>query len=221
MAFAIIEDMGLARAISNIRVTVSPDSQVKVQGTGGEVTDVSGEDGTVEFTWTADSLPWVVPAAAQPAAEMLKLGHRASREALEIHGLKPGKYDLLIDDQLVGTYTNVQLERHIELQSNDKTPQYQQALRVAELNQQRNADPIGKLRGEWSQFQRYARTRKQAESTPDNEPLAKQLAELQQRVEGMEERIVEHERAAKEIEDQICEVNQPQPRRYVLKRSEQ
>ncbi len=192
-----------------------------MQGSGGEATDVSGEEGAIAFTWTADSLPWVVPAAAQPAAKMLNLGHRASREGLEVHGLKPGKYDLFIDDTLVGTYSNVQLERHVELQSNDKTPQYQQALQVADLNQARNAGPIGKLRGEWSQFQGFARLREQAKSAPDDEKLAARVAELETKIEGMEERIVEHERAAKEIEDQILQINQPKPRRYVLKRSAQ
>jgi lysophospholipase L1-like esterase len=221
MAYAIIEDMGLRGGISNIRVTVTPDGPAKLQGTGGSATDVEGENGTVAFTWTADSLPWVVPQAAQSAAKMLNLGHRASREAVEVHGLAPGKYDLLIDDQLVGTFTNVQLERHIELQSNDKTPQYQQASQIAELNQQRNSGPIGGLRGEWSQFQRFARTRRQAKSAPSDEKLSAQLAGLAKKVEGMEERIVEHERAAKEIEDQIFEINQPKPRRYVLKRAEQ
>lgn len=218
MAYAIIEDMGLRGGISNIRVIVNASGQTKVSGSGGEATNVESSDGSVAFTWTANSLPWVVPSAAQPGADMLRLGHRASREGLEVHGLDAGKYELSIDDQRVGTYTSVQLARHIELQGNDKTPQYQQALQVAELNQQRNAGPVGKLRGEWSQFQRYARLRQQSKESPDDEKVASQLAALEKKVEGMEERIADHEQAAKVIEDKIFETNQPQPRRYILKR---
>ncbi len=220
MAFAIIEQMGLRGGISNIQVTVNPNGQAKVQGSGGEATAVENEQGRVAFTWTATSLPWVVPGAAQSGAEMLKLGHRASREGFEVHGLSPGKYELSIDDHPVGSYTNVQLERHIELQSNEKTPQYQQAMQVAELNRQRNDGPIGKLRGEWSQFQRFARAREQSRLAPDDEKLAAQLDELAKKLEGMEERIVDDENAAQEIEDKIFEINQPKPRRYVLTRSE-
>ena len=218
MAYAIIDHMGLRSGLSNIRITFDAKGQPKVQASGGEATEIVSEDDRLAFTWTADGLPWVVPAAAQPGAELVKLGHRASREALEIHGLKPGKYELLIDDQPVGTFTNVQLERHVELQSNDQTPQYQQAMQVASLNEQRNQGPIGKLRAEWSQFQRYARVREQAKSAPDNAKLVAQLAELEKKIEGMEERIVQHEQAAKEIESEIYRVNQPKPRRYVLER---
>jgi hypothetical protein len=197
---------------------VNPNGQAKVSGSGGEATKVEGSDGSVAFTWTADSLPWVVPSTAQVGADLLHLGHRASREGLEIHGLDLGKYELSIDDQVVGTYTSVQLERHIELQSNEKTPQYQQAAQVAELNAVRNSGPIGKLRGEWGQFQRFARTRQQSKASPNDGKLAEQLAALEKKIEGMEQRVVDHEKAAKEIEDKIFETNQPKPRRYALKR---
>ncbi len=218
MAYAIIEDMGLRKGISNINVMVTADRNAKVTGTGGKATETENSKDTVAFTWTAESLPWVVPEAAQLGAKMLVLGHRASREALEVHGLEPGKYELSIDDQVIGTYTDVQLARHIELQDNNKTPQYQQAMQVAELNRQRNDGPLNKLRGEWRQFQAFARVRKQASDSPDDEKLAAELAKLTEGNNGMEERIVEHEQAAKEIEDTIFQKNQPQPRRYVLKR---
>jgi lysophospholipase L1-like esterase len=221
MAYAIIDDMGLRGGISNIRVTVNPNGQARVNGTGGEASKVENADEVLAFTWTATSLPWVVPAEAQPGAELLKLGHRASREGLEVHGLSPGKYELSIDDQVIGTYTNVQLARHIELQSNDKTPQYQQALQVAELNKQRNQGPVSNLRGEWSRFQRFARLRQQADNSPTDEKLAAQLVELKTSLQGLEERIVSYESAAKEIEHKIFQTNQPQPRRYVLKRVEE
>ena len=218
MAYAIIEDMGLRKGISNINVMLTPDESAKVTGTGGTATEAESGNETVAFTWTAESLPWVVPEAAQLGAKMLVLGHRASREALEVHGLESGKYELSIDDQIVGTYTDVQLARHIELQDNNKTPQYQQAMQVAELNRQRNDGPLNKLRGEWRQFQAFARARKQANDLPNDEKLASALAKLAEDINGMEERIVEHEEAAKEMENMIFQTNQPQPRRYVLKR---
>lgn len=221
MAYAIIDDMGLRGPVSNIRAVIGQNGKARVTAGGGKVSDVENAAGVLAFTWTANSLPWVVPAEAQLGAELVKLGHRASREGFEVHGLAPGKYELAIDGHVVGTYTNVQLARHIELQSNNKTPQYQQAMQVAELNKGRNAGPIGQLRSQWSLFQRYARTRQQSEDNPNDKKIAEQLVDYEKRIEGMEERVAEAEAAAKEIEDKIFEINQPKPRRYVLKRVEE
>lgn len=218
MAYSIIEDMGLRAGLSNIRVTFTGADEMRVTGSAGKATEsISVDRKQVAFTWTAESLPWVVPQDAEVGATLLHLGHRASREALEIHGLQPGTYELSIDEQVVGKFTHIQLARHIELQSNAKTPQYQQAMQVVELNKARNQGPIGKLRGEWSQFQRFARARQSAKDNPNDEKVAAQVAELEKKITGMEQRVVEYEKQAKEIEDKIFATNQPQPRRYVLK----
>lgn len=215
MATAIISDMKLPRQVSNIRVSKAAKKPVG-KGSGGKLTDLQWGDDSVSFTWTANSLPWVVPEDAQPGAKLTKLGHKLSREALEVQGLVPGRYTLTIDGEVVGTYSDAQLARHIELQENAKTPQHQQAAQVAELNSQRNAGPVRALRGEWSQFQRYARAKRTAEMQPDNASVQTQFVEWTNKIEGMDERVAAHIAAAKEIEDQIFEVNQPQPRKYVL-----
>jgi len=220
MAYAIIEDMGLRGGVSNIRAIVTPDGPARVTGTGGEATEIEYVDGSLAFTWSATCLPWVVPREAQPGAALLKLGHRAGREGFGVNGLAPGGYELSIDGQPVGVFSDLQLARQVELQDNSSTPQYNQALQVAELNKQRNEGPIGKLRGEWGQFQQFARVRQQVMDAPNDEKLTAQLDALTKRVEGMEDRIKACEAAAKEIEDKIFESNQPKPRRYVLKRVE-
>jgi lysophospholipase L1-like esterase len=217
MAYSIIEDMGFRKALSNIRI-VGGRAKARVQATGGKVTDLNVTDDGVEFTWTANGLPWVLPAETAPAGKMLNLGHRASREALEVHILPPGKYELTIDGTAVGTYTDVQLSRHIELQANDKTPQYQQAMEVAMLNKKRNEGPISKLRRTWSQFQRIARQRRAAEAKPDDETLAKGVKTLEDKLGDHEAKIKEFEVEAIAIEDEIFKANQPVPRKYVLKR---
>lgn len=219
MATAIVSDMGLQRPVSNIRL-LSGETKPLARATGGKVADLSWNDSEVSFTWTAESLPWVLPEEAQLGVKLTKLGHKLSKESLEVHGLSLGRYELSIDGEVVGTYQSSQLERHIELQGNAKTPQYQQSLKVAELNKQRNEGPVRALRGEWSQFQRYARAKRSAEAAPDNAELAKQLTATEAKIEGMSDRVAEKIAAAKQIEDQIFEINQPQPRKYVLKKVE-
>jgi hypothetical protein len=219
MATAIVSDMGLPRQVSNIRIVGGTNKPV-VRSSGGKVTELSWGESEVSFIWTANSLPWVLPEEAQLGVKLTRLGHRLSREALEVHGLVPGRYELSIDGEVVGTYQSTQLERHVELQGNSKTPQYQQALKVAELNKQRNEGPVRALRGEWSQFQRYARAKRAAEAAPDNAELAKQLATWKEKIDGMADRVAEKIAAAKQAEDQIFEVNKPRPRKYVLKKVE-
>ncbi|REJ89276.1 MAG: hypothetical protein DWQ34_15305 [Planctomycetota bacterium] len=219
MAVAIIDDLGLPRQVSNIRVVLGR-KEPQVRATGGELTDLEATEDGLSFTWQADSLPWVLPEPAERGVELTRLGHRFSREALEIHGLKPGRYTVAIDDVVVGTYPHTALERHIELQANETTPQFQQALEVAQLNAERNAGPIVALRGEWLKFQSYARARRQADANPDDKQAAEQLAEREQQIEGMEERVAEQVAAAREIEDRIFEINQPPARRYEIRRAE-
>ncbi len=216
MATALVSDIGLPRQVSNIVISPKAGGEANVRATGGEVSELQWTDGGLEFTWQAECLPWVLPEQAQLGVELTRLGHRLSREALEIHGLPAGRYSLKIDGEEVGQYYVAALERHIELQGNPKTPQYQQALEVATLNKQRNEGPIGALRGEWSKFQGYARKKREAEASPDNAQLQEQLAQAEAQIAGMDERVAQANAAAQEIEDQIFTINQPPSRRYVL-----
>ncbi len=218
MAYAMLSDLGFQRFVSNIRIVLAADGKVQGRATGGKISALKSTGDGVSFTWLADSLPFVVPEEAQLGAKLLKLGHRMSREALEVHGLPAGRYTVSIDGQLVGVYLREALDRHVELEENTKTPQHSQALEVAELNKQRNAGPVHALRGEWLQFQSFSRLRAQLKGAPENEALKKQFEARQKKLEGMEERIAEHEQAAKALEDKIFTVNQPKPRTYVVKR---
>ena len=177
-------------------------------------------ESSLEFDWTAEALPWVLPQEAHEGAALLKLGHRASSESLEAHGLAVGTYDLTIDGISVGHYTSAQLERHIELQENDKTPQYQQALQVAMQNKQKNECPVNELRRAWVTFQGWARDSRQLEASPDNQQLAEKVAAGAAKLSTLEETIARVEADAKAIEDQIYQVNQPVKRHYKLTRIE-
>jgi len=210
MAVAVIHDLGLAGPISLTQIVRGADGHWTGKDPKGKVQDVAGTAETVSFTLTARSLPWVLPADAQLGTRLTSLGHRCSREALQVAGLPAGKYLLTIDGTDIGTFTNVQLGQRIELQGNAKTPQHQQALKVAELNKQRNEGPIGQLRGEWLKFQRYARAKR---NTTDSNAAAKLEPEMAQ----LDERVAEFNARAKELEDQIFEINKPQPHKYELK----
>lgn len=217
MATALVGDAGLPRLVSRITININKNGP-KANAKGGTVSDLRETDDGIEFTWQANSLPWVLPEEAQLGVKLTKLGHRQSQESLEIHGLAPGRYVLSIDDQQVGRFPASRFERHLELQANAKTPQYAQALEVATLNKQRNEGPIGELRNEWRKFQQYARVKRDAAANPDNAQAKEQLDKLEAEIAGMDERVAAANAAAREIEDQIFAINQPPARKYVLKR---
>ncbi|MDG1894040.1 MAG: SGNH/GDSL hydrolase family protein [Fuerstiella sp.] len=217
MAYAMIDDLGLRSQVSNIRILSGGQSGRVAQVVGGKTSNLRATVDEVEFDWTANSLPWVVPEEAQPGAKLLHLGHRASKEGLEVHGLNRGQYEVIIDDVVVGRYSDVALSRHIELQDNSKTPQYQQAMAVAMLNKQKNEGPVKQLRDGWRVFQGWARQSRQLKDQPNNAQLAAAVAKGRERLNGLEENIASAEAAAKQIEDRIYKTNQPKTRHYVIR----
>jgi lysophospholipase L1-like esterase len=223
MAVAIINDIAPSRRVSAITINRGPNGQLKAgKPAGGTLTDLVSDSEKVEFTWAADSLPWVVPAKADVGVKLTKMGHRLGSESLQIAGLEPGRYSLSIDGTEVGTYTADALGRKIELQGNDKTPQYQQALEVATLNEKRNKGPYEggpgpelAKRNLWGKFQGYARTKQQSEANPSDEALKKKLEDATKAIENMDEQVAKFNEQAK-----IFQKNQPKPRKYVLKKVE-
>ena len=153
------------KSVSSIGIT-RRGTKWKAGGQGGEITDlvVSPEADRVTFTHTARSLPWVPPTVSygkketrkwggEPTAldgyRLMNAGHKLSNERLKITGLAPGNYEIRIDGVPVATVSHIALGTKVELQSNEKTPQYQQALAVAELNVERNNEAIRPLRDQW------------------------------------------------------------------------
>lgn len=217
MAVAIVTDLGLPKQVSAIRLN-HRNNKWTGNGGAGKLTDIEATADGLAFTFQATALPWVLPPEAARGVKLTNLGHKLGKELLEIQGLAPGKYALSIDGVEVGQFSHEAFARHIELQGNELTPQYQQALKIALLNKQRNEGPVRAMRGEWGQFQGYARKRQEAAAAPDNQTLQDQLAQLEAKIAGIEERVAARNAEAKVIEDQIFEQNKPQPQRYVLKR---
>jgi len=133
MAAAVISDLAPERkTVSSVQASMSNGAwSVKVQN--GEVSDVSGNSDQLNFKLMAHSLPWVLPEDAALGYELTKSGHKLSPERLTISGLSPGLYDISIDGENIGKpVSHLLLERKIELQSNHATPQYRQAMNVAD-----------------------------------------------------------------------------------------
>lgn len=214
MAAAILNDMVAKSPVSSIRVH-EKGGKLTATARKGKVSEFVSEEGKISFTFAAESLPWVLPPDAAEGFKLTRAAQRFSSEKLIVNALKPGKYELKIDDQPVGTFTEVQLETGIELGGNSKTPQYQQALNIATLNQQRNDQAYRPIRDQFGALKGKRREIKIA--TDNNDPtLEAKKAGFEKWQAEMQATVAVLQAKAKGFEDQIYAENKPKPHRYEL-----
>ena len=211
MAAEVLEDMVARSSVSAITIQ---EKNGKLAGSAGKspVIDLQGGE-TIRFTHTAAALPWVLPPEAAEGFALSKAAHRFSVEKLTVRSLKPGKYEVKIDGQPIGQWTDGQLAMGVEIEANDKTPQYQQALKVALLNKERNEKAYAPLRDQWGNLK--GRRREIEKLTQNADPqLEAKTAEFEEWRTAMMEKVAALRAKAKEFEDQIYLANQPAPHTY-------
>ncbi len=213
MAVAMVDNLNLPRMVSAVSLKLR-DGKWSGSGTSAEVTEMEGTSNSVVFTSSEEALPWVLPEEAQPGVTLTNLGVAFSRETLQVSGLPVGEYSVQIDGQEVVRATADELAAGLDLQSNLKTPQYQQAAKVAELNKKRNEGPVKRLRNEWVNFQNVKFLAAQVEKNPGDEAEKRRLADAEKRVVGMEGRVEAARIDAQKIEDEIFRANQPRPHKF-------
>jgi lysophospholipase L1-like esterase len=219
MAHAWLEDLGMRGPVSNLTLVPNQKDGYRCRVSGGEISNLKVDGETVEFDFLADSLPWVTPEDTQVAAKMLRLDHRFSREGFQVHGLKPGKYVLSIDDVEIGTFSHTQLAAHIELQRFPSTPQSVQAAKVVAMNKKRNETTVRALRDHWYLSRNLQRLKRRWNETTDEAEKAKlgeRVARDEQKMEGFEKRLAELEAQAAAELKQIYAAAQPVSHRYRL-----
>jgi hypothetical protein len=217
MALALLEDIGAEPVVSKIHI-IREGSRVKVEAENGRLSDVNSDK--ISFSFKSQSLPWVVPSDAALGFEMTDAAKFMSQEILQVIGLESGEYKLLIDGESVGIYSHVNLANVVFLQENPKTPQYQQAMKVAELNKERNDEAVRPLRDLWIQlkFQRYreAETLEEEEEEEIEEWMDDDMSVEEWKEKVFYKRAAELEKKAKEYEDKIYEINKPKAHKYEL-----
>lgn len=213
MAVAVVDNM-VPKSVVSAAVLQLKDGKYVATAANGKVGDVAFAGDRLSFEWTANALPWVLPADAQAGAKLTSLGHRYSNEKLTVRNLKPGNYELKIDGAVIGKYTEGQLGFGVELEGNEKTPQYQQSLKVATLNKQRNDLAYRPLRDQYGQLK--GKRRDLAKIDANAPEYAAKKAEFETWYAGQKAKVAELLGKAKELEDQIYQSNQPVAHEYEL-----
>ena len=219
MAAAFINDAVFCPPVSEILI-LKKDSQWMAHVGNGELSELQGGE-TLSFTFKAESLPWVLPPEADEGRKLITVAFKKppqlSSERLAVRTLPAGKYELKIDGESVGQWTDAELAAGIDLGENPKTPQYQQALRVALVNKRRNAMGEHPLRIDWAQLKAQRSILKQAEEANENPARVAQAKKAFERFfETNQKSISDYVAKSQDIEDESYRTNRPSPRSYEL-----
>lgn len=144
MAYLILKAQGLVgKEVADINIDASNTSVIS--SLNCEITDVRKTSRGIEFDYLANALPYPMDTIARgweqkksqaEAAKIVPFVDEMNKEMLTVKGLK-GNYKLLIDNEEIGTWSANDFARGINLATLTNTPQYQQALKIMFLNEER------------------------------------------------------------------------------------
>lgn len=132
MAYHVLRGLGATATVDTVDVHAGSG-----EADGDVTVEHHGPDG-VALRHRPRSLPFPIPADAAAAGAWAPIQRALSCEILRCRGLRPGGYMIRIDDQPVAQADADELAAGLDLGGNPATPQYRQALRVAELNRERH-----------------------------------------------------------------------------------
>ncbi len=214
MAAAIVSDMVKRRIVSQITVDAILGGPV-AKGNNATIDHAACADGKLTFTALEAALPWVLPEDSKEGQQLARLGHHFSNEKITVRQLPAGKYSFKIDGQEIGKYTEAQLSMGVEIEDNEKAPQHRQALQVAVLNQQRNAEAYHPLRDQYALLKGKRRDLQKSLDAQEPQAEAKKAA-FTEWYAGAKARIAELLAKARGFEDQIYLANQPAPHSFEI-----
>lgn len=189
-----------------------------------ELSNLTVSDNKIEFELLEEALPFPLSENLAAIAKTISFADLANQEIILLKNLPDGNYTLSIDGVKAGTYSAADFALGINLSGNTFTPQYQQALKVAELNKQ--------LQGKVKQFRDFRLMEKMKYyQNPDGTYPNKKMKKIKDKDgkdisvvdEEWEEKFLKKAEAIpsllKEIKiftDKIYEINKPLKHRYVI-----
>lgn len=144
MAYVFLKAQGVSPYVSKTAIDAGAGRLLNAQN--ATVTDLTASAERVSFVSLEQALPFPIPAGAEGALTLVPFLQDIDQQVLAVSNLAPGTYELRIDDAVVGEYPAADLASGVNLATNAKTPQYQQAKTVAAANDKRHGLISGKLR---------------------------------------------------------------------------
>ena len=145
MAAIFLKAQGMANnAVADIKIDAARkrvDQQVNCR-----IANVTGSANALAFDYLANSLPYPLDTVPRgwgnhkkqsDALKVIPFNKEFNQEVLTVKSLKSGNYSLLIDGEEIGRWTARQLAEGVNMAELTETPQYQQAIQIRELNEER------------------------------------------------------------------------------------
>ena len=102
------------------------------------VSDVAWSNSGVQFTVDPQALPMPMMPGTDVARKLVNFNRDLNQEILKISGLIDGKYQVIINGNVLHTFNSESLAEGCNLADLTSSPQYQQALTVMHLNSKRH-----------------------------------------------------------------------------------
>ncbi len=146
MAYAFLKAQGLAgKKVAAIHINAK---NRNLQTENCTITGLTVKPESIHFTYLSKSLPYPLDTVPQGGGKQLRSQADAlklvpftdefNQEILQVSGLDKSKdYELMIDSTHIGNCQGSQLEAGINMALYSSTPQYQQALAIMHLNEER------------------------------------------------------------------------------------
>jgi lysophospholipase L1-like esterase len=145
MAYLFLKAQGLSnKPVAIFQINAKSTKVLKSENC--QIGSVTPTNTGIRFSYLANSLPypldtvprgWENRKSQSDALKLVPFTKEFNQELIQITGLADKSYNLLIDGEGVGTYTGKQLAEGVNLAENIRTPQYQQAVQIRELNEER------------------------------------------------------------------------------------
>lgn len=145
MAYLFLKAQGFSNKVV-ADVAVDAKSKKVVKAVNCKITNVVSAADSVSFNYLANSLPYPIDTIPRgwgnrkkqaDALKVVPFTKEMNQEMLAVKGLKTANYDVLIDGEKMGNWSAEQLSAGINLAEITTTPQYQQAIQIRELNEER------------------------------------------------------------------------------------
>lgn len=149
MAYTFLKSQGLTnKPVADMAIDAVKRNIAKAENC--KITELSATPGKVSFVYDAAALPYPIDTLPRPgsglpnkrrqsdALSVIPFTEEFNRETLKVSGLKTASnYRLKIDGITIGDWAGKEFGEGINLATINKTPQYQQALAVLALNEER------------------------------------------------------------------------------------
>jgi len=145
MAWLFLKQQGLA-GLPVADVVIDAAAAKAERSENCRISALSADKGDLRFDYLANSLPfpqdsisrlWGNPQRQTEALGVIPFNEEMNQEKLTVKGLHEGSYSLTMDGQSIGRWTGAEFSKGIDLAALKNTPEYEQAMSVLWLNEER------------------------------------------------------------------------------------